>query len=297
MFLNKKRYPRTDLACEIISPDKSYRGIKTEKYEKDGFEVSVTDITDEKEAKRIGKPCGIYATVFTGKTRALQGHAREMLISLISELVGKAVFSVTEKKNIRDLTALIAGIGNRRLTADAVGPFVADRVTVTRELKYSNADLFSRLECADVSSVSPGVAAETGIEAADIVKAAAKAVGADVIILVDALAAMSCERLASTVQISNTGTSPGSGIGNKRTPIDSSSMEIPVVTVGVPTVVDSSTLVYCAIRDSGLDPDTVDGALFTNGNSFFVSPQDTDIIVDDMSDLLASAFDDLFGTR
>ncbi len=227
----------------------------------------------------------------------LSDSNRGSLVSLISELIGNVISSAVGKKDFPSMTALVAGIGNRHLTADAVGPFVADRITVTRELKYRNNELFERLECADVSAVSPGVAAETGIEASDIIKAAANTIGADVIVLIDALAAISCERLASTVQITNIGTSPGSGIGNTRTPITREEMGVPVVTVGVPTVVDSSTLVYGALSESGADPESVNEQIFTRGRSFFVSPQDIDVVVDDYASLLAESIDTLFGTR
>lgn len=300
MFSTEKRYPRTDLACEIVSPDVSQAGTEVSECERGGFRVSVTRIADEDAAERLGKPCGVYHTVFTRKTRTLDDSERAELVSLIADIIGECVRSVTGKHDAPDVTALVAGIGNRRLTADAVGPLVVEKLTVTRELKFSNAELFTRLECADVSAIAPGVAAETGIEAADIIKSAAATVGADVIILVDALAARSCQRLAATVQITDTGVSPGSGIGNRRTPIDRETMRVPVVTVGVPTVVDSSTLVYEALSESGVDPDALGGKLddiLSSGRSFFVSPQDADVIVEDMSEIVAAAIDTFCGTR
>lgn len=300
MFSSEKRYPRTDLACETVSPDASFTDAEVSEYEHGGFRVSVTRITSDAAAERLGKPCGVYHTVFTGKTRVLPEDERSALVSVIADIIGSCVRSVTDGRDAKSLTVLVAGIGNRRLTADALGPLVVEKLTVTRELKFSNAELFSRIGCADVAAIAPGVAAETGIEAADVIRAAAETVGADVIILVDALAARSCQRLASTVQITDTGISPGSGIGNRRTPIDSETMRVRVVTVGIPTVVDSSTLVYEALSESDVDPDSLGGKLdelLSSGRSFFVSPQDADVIVEDMSEIVAAAIDTFCGTR
>lgn len=300
MFFDEKRYPRTDLACELVNTSAEDEGVRVSESERGGFSVSSARITTEAASKRLGKPCGVYHTVFTGKTRSLSEDARTALVNLISDITGECVRSVTGKDDPRTLTVLVAGIGNRHLTADAIGPLVAEKLTVTRELKFSNRELFERIECADVSALSPGVAAETGIEAADIIRAAAETIGADVIILADALAARSCSRLATTLQITDTGISPGSGIGNRRTPIDRENMNVPVVTIGVPTVVDSSTLVCDTLTESGISPDSLGGRLdeiLSNGRSFFVSPQDSDVIVEDMADLVAEAIDIFCRTR
>ena len=300
MFSSKKRYSRTDLACESVEGVSDVSGTESRVYESFGFEVSLTRINTSEAAKRIGKPCGAYYSVFTGKTRILSDDQRAELVSLTAELLRECIKNVTGKGDMSALTVLVAGIGNRNLTADAVGPFSVDGLTVTRALKYSNRELFSRLKCADVSAIAPGVSAETGIEAADIILHAAHTVGADVIILIDALAARSCSRLASTLQISDTGINPGSGIGNSRSAIDRETMQIPVVTVGVPTVVDSATLVYEALAESGAElglcGEKLDRLLST-GKSFFVSPQDADVTVRDISSIISQAVDLLCGTR
>lgn len=300
MFSSNKRYSRTDLACESMENISDVSGTESIVYQSFGFEISLTKIKSAEASKRIGKPCGAYYTVFTGKTRMLSDNQRASLVSLVAELIRECIKNVTGKNDMSKLSVLVAGIGNRNLTADAVGPFSVDGLTVTRALKYSNRELFSQLKCADVSAISPGVSAETGIEAADIVFHAARTVDADVIIIIDALAARSCSRLASTLQISDTGINPGSGIGNSRTAISKETMYIPVVTIGVPTVVDSATLVYEAIAESGADfgscGEKLDRILST-GKSFFVSPQDADVTVRDISSIISQAIDLLCGTR
>ena len=141
----------------------------------------------------------------------------------------------------------------------------------------------------------PGVLAQTGIETVEMVKSAAQNVTPDLIIAIDALAARSCERLASTIQLSDNGISPGSGIGNMRKAINRENIGVPVLALGVPTVVDSSTLVYDALRKAGIEE--VDGELSTvleNGRGFFVSPKESDVITKSVAHLLAQSLDNVF---
>ncbi len=298
MFFDKPSQSRTDLACESVTAAVLPSGVSIREEKRAGFTVSTARIETEEASALIGKPIGIYRTVFTGKPQALSRTDRSALVGLIAELVAEAVASATDGVSARRLTLLVAGIGNRRLTADAIGPLAADKVSVTRDLKYRSPPLFFSLGCADVSAVSPDVAAETGIEAADTVRSAAATVGADAIILIDALAARSYSRLISTVQITDTGLAPGSGIGNRRKPIDKNEMGVPVVSVGVPTVVESSTLVREVLSECGIDPYSLGeklNGMLSGGKSFFVSPEDADNAVDYMSSLIAEAIDTFSG--
>lgn len=298
MFSAKKRFSRTDLACEAVKNPNEISGAETSEYKRFGFRVSCTKIKTAAAEKQIGKPRGAYYTIFTPQPHVISDGERMSLVSLIAEITKKCILS-QNKLELSSSSILVAGIGNRNLTSDAVGPFTVDSITVTRTLKYSNGELFSRLNCSDVSAIAPGVSAETGIEAADIIGRAAETVEADVIILIDALAARSCSRLASTVQISDVGITPGSGIGNSRTEISAKTMNVPVVTIGVPTVVDSATLIYEAIVESGIDVGKSAPKLnkvLKSGKSFFVSPQDADVTVRTISKIIADAVNLLCGT-
>jgi spore protease len=136
------------------------------------------------------------------------------------------------------------------------------------------------------------VLAQTGIETAEIIKSAINSTTPDVLILVDALAARSCDRLAATIQVSDQGINPGSGIGNRRDAITKEMMGVPVITIGVPTIVDSSTLVYDALQQGGFDTDNISNNLrevLENGRSFFVSLKESDLIISQMAELISEA--------
>ncbi len=286
--------PRTDLAYEAVATHEKNDGILFSERSHGRFNVSSMSIISEEAEKKTGKPRGSYHTVFAGQTQNLTDDEREALKDLIASLLSEA-----SGININgNSTLLIAGLGNRSLTADAVGPLVVDKVTVTRELKYSNGELFRKLECACISAVAPGTAAQTGIEAADIIAGAVRTVSPDAVIVVDALAARSCSRLATTLQISDTGIAPGSGIGNTRTPITKETIGVPIISLGIPTVVDSSSLVYDILESSGITHQNVDPDLsrvLNNSRSFYVSPKDIDVTVEDVSSLIAAAIDRLAG--
>lgn len=183
----------------------------------------------------------------------------------------------------------MAGLGNRFITPDSIGPRTADLVTVTNHAR-GEAHLFSLLGCARVSAFSPGVLGQTGFEAASLITEAAKAADADAILAVDALAARSTARLAATIQISDTGIRPGSGIGNCRTAITREKVGIPVIALGVPTVVDSATLVWDALEQAGIrDPSRELRQVLDNDRSFIVSPKESDVIADTVAELLSGA--------
>lgn len=295
----KKIYDRTDLAYESVTDGKETEGLIQNNFSARGFEIHSVVIANEKASLQIQKPMGKYITVFTQNIRLLNDEKKEDLIDVISRLIFETVSELLPTSKIwsEDLTVLIAGLGNRALTADSLGPLTVEKITVTRNLKYSDPDLFKALSCACTSAIAPGVSAETGIEAADVIKGAVRASSPDVAILIDSLAARSCSRLASTVQISGTGIYPGSGIGNRRTPISKETLGIPVVSVGVPTVVDSSSLVYNVISDGGMENSVTEKVrqILENGRSFFVSHKDTDIIVEDFSYVIANAINRLCG--
>jgi spore protease len=193
---------------------------------------------------------------------------------------------------------LVAGLGNAAMTPDAIGPEVLRRLTVTRHLKAYDGSLFSALGCCELSAIAPGVLGQTGMESGELVSCAVRLVKPHLVVAVDALAARSVDRLSSTVQINNRGVTPGSGIGNRRAAVDRDTLGCPVMGVGVPTVVDSSTLVLDALEKAGVAAESVSPALtevLERGRSFFVSPKDCDEVVALTCRLLAGALDEAFG--
>ena len=276
---------RTDLACESPIPEKG-KGISHREYTRGSIRIEEMHILDADGEKSTGRSTGRYVTLHCGKIWEMDRDAlgitadaaAEILLSFLSDILGGAPDT--------ESSILVAGLGNRFITADSIGPRTADLVTVTNHASGEKS-LLAKLGCCRVSALAPGVLGQTGLEAARLVGEAAKAASADAVIAVDALAARSTQRLGTTVQISDTGIRPGSGIGNHRAAITADSMGIPVIALGVPTVVDSATLVWDALAEAGLEEE--DGALsrvLENGRSFIVSPRESDLIADAVAELL-----------
>lgn len=240
---------RTDLALEARE---IYLADKEEKSEIDGVlveeesfgeEIKVTRviIKNENGEKTLSKKKGKYVTVefpadFSGYNN---------LTLRLTQIIKDELFSILGGK-IPENT-LVIGLGNRNITADALGPEVVDSVLVTRHLKeYMPDEIDDRLS--SVSAVAPGVLGRTGIETGEIVKGLCEKIAPELVIAIDALCSRKIDRINSTVQISNTGIQPGAGVGNKRMAIDEEFLNVPVVVLGVPTVVDAATIAQDTIE-------------------------------------------------
>lgn len=284
-----RQYSRTDIAeecCDGIDLERGGHGIRFREYRSHGVPVTRLDITSEEGVRLIGKPVGCYITLRTGKLWLADSAAFAAAANaLAGELKGLAGSLCPDAGSV-----LIAGLGNRYITSDAIGPLAVKDITVTRHIKDLDPALFGSLGSRSVSAIAPGVIGQTGIEAVEIIRGAAENVSPQLIIAIDALAAKSVDRLAVTVQLSDTGIAPGSGIGNARKAIDRAALGIPVISVGVPTVVDSSTLIYDMLELAGTAdiPDCVKNAL-DNGKSFFVTLKDADSAARENARLIARA--------
>lgn len=242
---------RTDLAVESYeSADKTViDGVKIEEHNS----VTTVTVINEKGAQAIGKPVGKYITCdvdsFVNNTDIFDGRL-DRLAKILKSLLPEKMDSV-----------LVAGIGNLDITADALGPITNNYVLSTRHLK--NTEIFKDFDFFCVSSISTGVLGDTGIESAEIVKGIADIIKPSCVIAVDALAASSAERLGTTVQLSNSGIAPGSGVGNHRFELSQATLGIPVVSVGIPTVVSTSV-----IKNDSSD------------EMMFVTPREIDRVID-----------------
>ncbi len=288
--MGKGDFIRTDLASEAREAANidNIRGISYK--ETKVFDVSCADmeIKTEEGSAIIGKPVGRYVTVDCGKVWLLDDEAKDNVCSAIVRYIAE----LTPK---RPRTVLVIGLGNRDITPDALGPRTVDGLIVTRHVKEYDRELFDKIGQEEIAAISPGVVGQTGIETLELIKGAVERVRPDVVIAVDALAARSVDRLATTVQLSDTGIAPGSGIGNRRREINRTSIGVPVIAIGVPTVVDSSTLVYDALSEAGIE--NVDSSLtrvLENGRSFFVSLKESDVAVGETAKLLSSALNRAF---
>ena len=280
--------PRTDLACERMRADTDLAGVEYREEEGAGYRISRLSVSSAEAAKAIGKPEGHYVTVSFAPLWELSDGE----LSSLGEVLSTLLRELCERHVKRPRSVLVVGLGNRYLTADAVGPDSIRAMFATRHLAKEEPALFSRFSEVELSLLAPGVMAQTGIETGLLVAGAAEAVTPDLVIAIDALAARSTARLATTVQLSDTGIRPGSGIGNGRRAIDSEALGVPVLAIGIPTVVDSGTLVYDAFERAGLSDGDIPAALrrvLEEGEAFFVSPRQADTVTERAAQLVASA--------
>ncbi len=281
---------RTDLASEAkeAANIENVRGISYRETELHGVATSDMKITSEEGSAIIGKPVGRYITVECKKSWLLSDEQKERVVSALTDYI-------TELVPKGDKTVLVVGLGNRDITPDSLGPRTVDGLIVTRHVKEYDPRLFDSIGQEEVAAVAPGVVGQTGIETLELIRGAVERVKPDVVIAVDALAARSVDRLGSTLQLSDTGISPGSGIGNRRREINRTSIGVPVIAIGVPTVVDSSTLVYDALAKAGIeDIDDPLKKVLENGRSFFVSLKESDVAVAESASLISSALNRAF---
>ncbi|MCI8835088.1 MAG: GPR endopeptidase [Ruminococcus sp.] len=239
---------RTDLALEekerFESDHVEIPGVILEEEYDEEKEIRITRVKVETEngAKAMGKPVGVYLTM-EAPNMAIpdEDYHRE-----VSEKLAGYIQELIRGKNLEneDLSVLVVGLGNRQVTPDALGPYVADQICVTRHIvkeygKYAMGMEHVRL----ISAIVPGVMGQTGMETLEIVKGVVEETQPDLVIAVDALAARNSKRLNRTIQIADTGIHPGSGVGNHRNGLTKESVGVPVIGIGVPTVVDAATIV------------------------------------------------------
>ncbi|MBM6742792.1 GPR endopeptidase [Drancourtella massiliensis] len=248
---------RTDLALEekerFEEENVEVQGVVLEEEYDEEREIRTTTvkIKTENGAKTMGKPVGTYITIEAPNLAVPdEGYHREVSVK-IAECVEKLLKGKWKKRSKdEDISILMVGLGNREVTPDALGPYVADNLNITRHIvreygKYA----MGEDEVTLVSALVPGVMAQTGMETAEIVRGVVAETKPDVILVVDALAARNSKRLNRTIQIADTGISPGSGVGNHRNAITEDSIGIPVIAIGVPTVVDAATIVNDAMEN------------------------------------------------
>lgn len=229
--------PRTDLALEARerlegegADLSALPGVKSRQVKRRGLVTTTVEILDREGAKALDKPVGTYITLelepLTGQTPQARRRVTETLAGTLAELLALP----------REAAVLVVGLGNPGVTPDAVGPRTLERLLVTRHLRQELPEAFRGLR--SVSALQPGVLGQTGLESAEIVRAVAEKLHPDRILVIDALAALRPERLCATVQLTDTGITPGSGVGNHRAALTRETLGAPVYALGVPTVCD-----------------------------------------------------------
>lgn len=288
---------RTDLALEaresIEKTEEGLRGVTVEEYDHEEIQVHITKvvISSKNGAKAMNKPMGSYITL---EAPAMQ-EADEDYHREISEELARQIRSIIPRAD-EEQSILVVGLGNRDVTADALGPGVVDNLFVTRHIvrEYGKA-AYNKERMNQVSGIVPGVMAATGMEAAEIVRGVAGQTKPDLIIVVDALAARSTKRLNRTIQITDTGIQPGSGVGNHRNALTEESLGVPVIAIGVPTVVDAATIVGDAVEkltwekegQSGLRIDSI--RTISELNNMYVTGKDIDEVIKRLSFTISEA--------
>ena len=270
---------RTDLAMESLEISRrqaqnagALSGVRSREREVEGFSVTSVEILDEQGAAQIGKPVGIYETFCLDALMRREEDAFPRACRALADLTRGLL------PEHADGPALVIGLGNRQITPDAIGPRAADYIIATRHLTTQAPEYFASWR--PVSALAPGVLGQTGVEVGELLAAVAKAVQPSVILAVDALAAGSLTRLSRTVQLTNAGIVPGSGVHNARAALNEQTLGVPVIALGVPTVVDGATLAAELTGGKAVPPDAA---------PLIVTTRDIDREVADVSRLIGYA--------
>lgn len=297
---------RTDMAVEARElvrggSRRDVPGVHVQEDRRDGILVTRVKVASDEAARLMGKPPGHYITVdvpqFKERDSELRGRVTDTLAEVLTPLLAR-----TAGEHV-----LVVGLGNWNATPDALGPRVVDRLLVTRHLGAVVPDDIRR-RMRGVSAVAPGVLGTTGIETVDIIRGIVREARPDRVVAVDALAARSPARLVASVQVADTGIHPGSGVGNRRQGITEETVGVPVIAIGVPTVVLAAGMVWEVVRRAA---DTLkDEALFHRAfaemaqedqrrlidelmgpelGNLMVTPKEIDLLINDMADVMAEA--------
>lgn len=273
------RSRRTDLALEARelwqeSADQTaeLEGVEARDRSREGFPVTAVHILDARGSQALGKPPGQYITVTLDGLQRREEDAFSRAARALSAELKELLAGVPESGCV-----LVAGLGNRAITPDAVGPKVQEHTLITRHLVSSVPEYFGSLR--PVAALTPGVLGTTGMESGELIRSVCRDLRPACVIAVDALASRSLHRLCRTVQLADTGISPGSGVGNHRAALDRESLGVPVIAVGVPTVVEAGTLA-ADLLGAEEPPD------LGEGGELLVTPKDIDSQVDDLSKVI-----------
>ncbi|NLJ77315.1 MAG: GPR endopeptidase [Peptococcaceae bacterium] len=261
--------------------------------------VTSVQVVEEKAAQMMGKPVGTYITIEAPAMRDKNPIAQKEVAEVLAQQLS-SLFDLPENANI-----LIVGLGNRQATPDSLGPRVVEQSIVTRHLyRYAPEELKGGMR--SVSAIAPSVLGITGIESAEIIKGVVEKIQPELIIAIDALAAGSVDRIGTTIQLADTGISPGSGIGNKRTGINKETMGVLTIAIGVPTVVNAAVIAQITMEhfleklksnpmlnkvQQNISPDYTQGIINDILSPFrgnlMVTPKEIDTLILDTSKVVA----------
>ena len=281
-------FSQSDLAveCGVCEGE----GVRVQRVQGGGCEVLRVRIESEGAAARIGKPQGRYVTVDCGSVCELDEREEERVCRAVAVEIREMAQRMCQRQIGGELCVLAVGLGNAEMTADALGPQAVRALSVTRHLPREMRAFLGGNGACDIAAILPGVPGQTGMETAELIRGAVLALKPDLVIAVDALAARAPARLAATVQLCDAGIRPGSGVGQKRRALTQETLGVPVMALGMPTVIRCDTLLADALgaqdaaRLAGLD----------GMRDLCVCPKEIDLIVTRAGRLLARAIEKAF---
>ncbi|MBQ7296600.1 MAG: GPR endopeptidase [Clostridia bacterium] len=274
---------RTDLAIERreYREKETLDGVLSKQKNIDGVKLTTIEIINEKGEKLLSKPKGKYVTLET-KSIAQGSDLFSAALGVLSDELKKLL---PEKG-----TVLVAGLGNDDITPDALGPKVMSLLLATRHISSELAENLGLGSLRSVAGITPGVLGKTGIETVEIISGIVKKIKPCCVIAVDALASRNVGRLGTTVQMCDTGVSPGSGVGNRRKGINKETLGVPVIAIGVPTVVDAVTMAFDVFEKAGITlEEKVLMEKLREHKSMMVTPKEVDNLIDRAAHLIAMA--------
>lgn len=305
---------RTDMADERVDTYKKVKnvsevdGIKVETKNKDGIITTVVEVLNEQGKEALKKEIGKYITIEIADLSKLEKENNDE----VSIVLGEKIKELIGEDNAKSI--LVVGLGNEAATPDALGPKVTKEVNITRHIINFAKELVEP-NTRSISAIAPGVLGTTGIETSEIIFSIVEKIKPDIIIAIDSLASSSIHRIGNTIQLSNTGITPGAGVRNKREGLNKNTLGIPVIAIGVPTVVDMATITNEAIDkmlDSAkneikefsdkitekkkiesifeyLEKDTRYDMIanILNTENYIVTPKEVDEVIDEMSAIIA----------
>lgn len=263
---------RTDLALEAAEQytDRLPRGVEQSERNENGIVVSTVRILDNEAAELVGKPAGDYVTVCVPEFSGAQELSEEQV-----EVIANEIRAMLPKDGL----VLVVGLGNNDITPDAIGPRTVRQVLATRHISGDFAAQNGLPNLRAAAAIAPGVLGQTGIETAEIIRSLVKDLNPAAIIVIDALAARSASRLGNTVQIANSGISPGSGVMNARKELSKENLGVPVVSIGIPTVVDAATLVSDLLENAKVGFEECRSLFEPDGTCMMITPREIDVLI------------------
>ena len=300
---------RTDLAVEIRESmeEGEIPGVEWQMEDdaRSGAQISKVVIKNKAGQRVMQKPVGTYITIETGELTVCEDEQREEIANTVAKYLLEIATQQQRKQETEQQQngVLVVGLGNRDITPDALGPWVVGQLPTTRHLHRAFPELLDEENPGvPLAAIAPGVMGQSGMEAVEVIKGVVREIKPDVVVVIDALAARSTERLNRTVQMTDSGISPGAGVGNFRSEISKKVLGVPVIAVGVPTVIDAATIVSDrmerALQKNGLTESEIEQFLQMlpeEEDRFFVTPKDVDEAVRRIADVIAQGIDRAFG--